>query len=111
MLLWLLTKKKSGVKKMAQFKYMIGIDIGTTSTKAVLFSKEGEVITSFSKGYPLYSPTPSVAEQDPAEIYQAVVLAIGEVMTKSGIQKEELGFVSFSSAMHSLIAVDANGEP
>ncbi|MFJ5623235.1 gluconokinase [Peribacillus loiseleuriae] len=96
---------------MLKTKYMIGIDMGTTSTKAVLFSRVGEVITSFTKGYPLHSPTPSVAEQDPEEIYQAVVLAIGEVMKASGIKKEELGFISFSSAMHSVIAVDSNGLP
>ena len=96
---------------MTQSRYMMGVDIGTTSTKAVLFSKKGEVITTSSKGYPLHSPSPSIAEQDPDEIYQAVMLAIGEVMLTSGIKKDELGFVSFSSAMHSVIAVDSDGKP
>ncbi|MGG1690626.1 gluconokinase [Heyndrickxia ginsengihumi] len=94
-----------------QWKYMLGVDIGTTSTKAVLFTKKGEFVKKVSKGYPLYSPTPSVAEQDPDAIFRAVMLAIGEVMIESGIEKEELGFISFSSAMHSVIAVDENGVP
>ena len=89
----------------------MGIDIGTTSTKVVLFSKRGEVVQSCSKGYPLHSPTPSVAEQDPEEIYKAVIIAIGEVMIASGIEKDELGFISFSSAMHSLIAMGKDGNP
>jgi gluconokinase len=91
--------------------YMMGVDIGTTSTKAVLFSKKGEVILSRSKGYPLHSPTPSVAEQDPDEIFQAVIYAIREVMKASEIKKDELGLISFSSAMHSVIAVDDSGKP
>ncbi|KWW20986.1 MULTISPECIES: gluconokinase [Peribacillus] len=91
--------------------YMMGIDIGTTSTKVVLFSKGGEVVQSCSKGYPLHSPTPSVAEQDPEEIYKAVILAIAEVMIASEVGKDELGFLSFSSAMHSLIAMGKDGRP
>ncbi|MEK5520698.1 MULTISPECIES: gluconokinase [Heyndrickxia] len=95
---------------MAQ-SYMMGVDIGTTSTKAVLFTKEGEVVDTFSKGYPLHNPTPSIAEQDPDEIFQAVIISIRELMKSSGIHKEELMFVSFSSAMHSVIAVDGQGNP
>ncbi|MFH0065670.1 gluconokinase [Peribacillus sp. NPDC056705] len=96
---------------MGHSGYMMGIDIGTTSTKVVLFSKGGEVVQSCSRGYPLHSPTPSVAEQDPEEIYKAVIIAIGEVMIASGIEKQELGFISFSSAMHSLIAIGKDGNP
>lgn len=96
---------------MKHSNYMMGIDIGTTSTKVVLFTKDGKVVQTCSKGYPLNSPTPSVAEQDPEEIYKAVLLTVGEVMIASGIEKEELGFISFSSAMHSLIAMDTDGNP
>ncbi|QQZ09789.1 gluconokinase [Heyndrickxia vini] len=95
---------------MAQ-SYMMGVDIGTTSTKAVLFTKKGEVVHTFSKGYPLHNPTPAIAEQDPDEIFQAVIISIRELMKSSGIRKEELMFVSFSSAMHSVIAVDEQGNP
>ncbi|GIN86055.1 gluconate kinase [Heyndrickxia sporothermodurans] len=91
--------------------YMIGVDIGTTSTKVVLYSEKGKVITTFSKGYSLFHPTPQIAEQDPDEIFQAVISTINEAMTNSGIAKEKLSFISFSSAMHSLIAVDFDGTP
>lgn len=79
--------------------------------RRLFFFKKGEVVQSCSKGYPLHSPTPSVAEQDPEEIYKAVIIAIGEVMITSGIKKDELGFISFSSAMHSLIAMGKDGNP
>lgn len=42
---------------MVSSKYMIGVDIGTTSTKSVLFSTDGSVIASHGIEYPLYSPS------------------------------------------------------
>ncbi|MBU5465442.1 gluconokinase [Virgibacillus sp. MSJ-26] len=90
---------------------MLGVDIGTTSTKAVLFRETGEIIAQENNGYDLYTPDISTAEQDPEEIFQAVILSIGNVMRQSQIKPEKLSFISFSSAMHSLIAIDENGEP
>ncbi|RDU37855.1 gluconokinase [Neobacillus piezotolerans] len=89
--------------------FMLGIDIGTTSTKAVLFSEKGDVIHTENIGYPLYTPDISTAEQDPKEIFQAVLQAITNI-TKQHPEKR-LKFISFSSAMHSVIAMDENNEP
>ncbi|WP_045521817.1 gluconokinase [Neobacillus niacini] len=89
--------------------YMLGVDIGTTSTKAVLFTEKGEVIQQENFGYPLYTPDMSTAEQDPNEIYQAVLQAISNI-TKHHSDKEP-SFISFSSAMHSVIAMDENDQP
>lgn len=89
--------------------YMLGVDIGTTSTKAVLFTENGEVIQTENIGYPLYTPNISTAEQDPEEIFQAVLKAISNI-TKKNAQKN-IAFVSFSSAMHSVIAIDTDDQP
>ena len=61
---------------MEYLSYYLGVDIGTTSTKAVLFGEKGTVISTHHSGYPLFSPSPSVAEQDPEEIFHAVKEAI-----------------------------------
>lgn len=90
---------------------MIGVDIGTTSTKAVLFEENGSIIAQANEGYPLHQPSPSVAEQDPEQIWNAVINTIAAVMRQSGIQPDKVLFVSFSSAMHSVIAVDNGGIP
>jgi len=90
---------------------MLGIDIGTTSTKAVLFTEQGEIIQQENNGYPLYTPDISTAEQNPDEIYQAVVKGIRNIMKVSQIPPEKLLFISFSSAMHSVIAIDENDLP
>lgn len=92
-------------------KYVIGVDIGTTSTKAVLFSADGTVISNHGIEYPLYSPTPETAEQNPEEIFMAVLNAVKHVMQESAVPPEDILCVSFSSAMHSLIAVDQQGKP
>ncbi|WP_059171665.1 gluconokinase [Bacillus sp. FJAT-27445] len=89
--------------------FMLGIDIGTTSTKAVLFSEKGKVIQQENIGYPLYTPDISTAEQDPEEIYRAVLQAISNIRNQHAEKK--LMFISFSSAMHSVIAMDKNDQP
>ncbi|WP_078544471.1 gluconokinase [Litchfieldia alkalitelluris] len=92
-------------------KYMLGVDIGTTSTKAVLFTKKGIVMSQHSVEYPLHTPVLGAAEQDPDEILTAVITSIKESVAKAGIEKDELSFISFSAAMHSLIAIDQQGLP
>lgn len=96
---------------MAQTSYFLGTDIGTTSTKAVLFDEWGKVISMHHVEYPLSSPTPSIAEQDPEEIFHAVLDAMKLAINKGGVNSNHIQLVSFSSAMHSVIAVDENNKP
>ncbi|AZN43738.1 gluconokinase [Paenibacillus albus] len=91
--------------------YMIGVDIGTTSTKSVLFEENGTVVAKADEGYPLFTPTASIAEQDPDQIFRAVIHTLKSVIMQSGANADQIMFVSFSSAMHSVIAVDAEGKP
>lgn len=92
---------------------MIGVDIGTTSTKAVVYSLEGRVIAHHAVDYPLLRPTPAAAEQDPEQIYRAVIECIATSVARSrqvgGNESSDVVCVSFSAAMHSLIALDAQG--
>lgn len=90
---------------------MLGIDLGTTSTKAVLFTHQGKVMKQVTIEYPLHTPVPGAAEQDPDEILAAVKLAIRTVMDKRNLAKGKVSHISFSAAMHSLIAVDKEGKP
>ncbi|MDB5250297.1 MAG: carbohydrate kinase [Segetibacter sp.] len=88
--------------------YYLGIDIGTTSSKAVAFSETGEVIKSFSVGYDMQHPEPNRSEQDPDEILQAVICGLNKVT--EAFAPDYPAFISFSAAMHSLIAVDEKGD-
>ena len=90
---------------------VIGVDIGTTSTKAVVFDTDGRVVAHHAVEYPLLTPTPAAAEQDPDEIYRAVLAAIREAARKARSAPDDVVCVAFSAAMHSVIAVDADGSP
>ncbi|WP_334329990.1 gluconokinase [Companilactobacillus sp. HBUAS59699] len=89
--------------------YTIGIDIGTTSTKCVLYDLKGKVIAHANRGYRLYQTEPGMAEEDPDEIFSAVIATMKQVLTD--IDSHDLKFVSFSTAMHSLILMDQQDEP
>ncbi|MDN3953916.1 gluconokinase [Sporolactobacillus laevolacticus] len=91
--------------------YMMGVDIGTTSTKAVLYQTDGVIAAYANIGYPLYTPDAFTAEQNPEEIFSAVLSVIHDVVEKSKVSPEKINFVSFSCAMHSVIPVDADGKP
>ena len=91
--------------------YSLGVDIGTTSTKAVLFDETGEHIHQATVEYPLLTSEPKAAEQDPDEIVEAVKLAIKTIVEYLSADISQLTVVSFSAAMHSVLAVDAKGKP
>lgn len=95
---------------MPEKSYYLGVDIGTTSTKAVLFDRGGTVKESETVFYPLHTPNQLVAEQDPEEILHAVLAAVKKTIRKSRIPAQALKLVAFSAAMHSLIAVGKDGK-
>jgi len=90
-------------------KYVLGLDIGTTSTKATIFTITGRFVGSEFVEYPIIHPRPDWAEQDPKVIYQAVLDSIRLVIKNTFINHEELIGIGISSAMHSLIAVGKDG--
>jgi len=92
--------------------YIVAADIGTTSTKAVVVdTAAGAVRSVASVEYPLHTPAPDRAEQDPDEIARAVETAVREAVDRGGVAPGDVRCVVFSSAMHSLIALDADGRP
>lgn len=91
--------------------YMIGVDIGTTTTKSVLYDMKGKVVAYANSGYQLYQDAPDMAEEDPDDILHAVIEVMGQVMYKSKAKADEIKGVSFSSAMHSLILMDEADQP
>jgi gluconokinase len=97
--------------------YIIGIDIGTTNTKAVAFTNKGEVLASAGAAYTAISEQPGYHELDPVQLLEAVISVLKEVtgdlkeMPDAAPGPGGLAGISFSAAMHSLIAVDGMGAP
>jgi gluconokinase len=90
-------------------QYVIGIDIGTTNSKAVAFTTGGEVLASVGGSYPVFTDADGRHELDPERLMEAVVAALVQVLKTTG--QEGLAGISFSCAFHSLLAVDNRGIP
>lgn len=92
-------------------KYLIGVDVGTTSTKAVLYNDQAEVLTYTKQPYTLYRDATGMAEQDPTAIVTAVEKVIHDAAAKADLAHGQLLAVSFSTANQSVILLDKDFHP
>lgn len=90
-------------------KSIIGLDIGTTGCRAVIYRQDVQVLANSSIDYPLYTPQAAWAEQDPVEIYNAAETVIREAVQQSGLPPAAIAGICISSVFHSLLPVDAEG--
>jgi xylulokinase len=84
---------------------LVGLDVGTTGVKALALSPAGEVLVRAEHGYPLATPQPGWAEQDPEDWWRAAEAALRDVGWEEG---QPLGF---SGQMHGLVVLGREGRP
>jgi len=89
----------------------MGVDIGTSGVRAVLFNIDGKQICIDSHDYLLISREDGYAELEPDVIFHKTIDAINGCMARSGIKRHELKGVGISCQMHSLMCVDRQGNP
>ena len=89
--------------------YLLGIDIGTSGTKALVIDtdRDGAVIGSATVEYPLYVPKPLWAEQNPEDWWQAAVAAVREATSDAGIKGSDIKGVGLSGQMHGAVFLDS----
>lgn len=90
---------------------VIGLDIGTTSAKAVVFDLKGKLIAETEEMIKTYYPKTDWVEQSPQEVENACRIAMKNVIQKVDLEQYELLATGISCAMHSLICMDENVEP
>ena len=100
--------------KISKFKeflveYLIGVDLGTSGTKTVLFDADGNPVASKTIEYPLYQPKNGWAEQDPLDWWIASRDGIKYVVAKSGIKPSDIKGIGISGQMHGLVMLDKAG--
>jgi gluconokinase len=94
----------------SRFRLVMGVDIGTSSTKAMATDRSGQVLAVCQKSYPLVHPKPGWVELDPAQVLDAARDAMRSVFEQ--LQPNDfIACISFSTAMHGLMAVDQKGKP
>src|SRR3954452_1524120 len=90
---------------------VIGLDVGTTSAKAVAFAPDGTEHGHGEHGHPLLEPAPGRAEQDPSALLEAALAALRDAATAARAAGATVRGVSLSAAMHGLVALDDRGRP
>ena len=88
--------------------YLMGIDVGTTGSKTLLIGEGGDVTASATVEYPMHTPHPLWAEQDPADWWRATVETIKEVL--AGADASEVKALGLTGQMHGLVLLDKSGE-
>ncbi|HVM16826.1 MAG TPA: xylulokinase [Gaiellaceae bacterium] len=78
---------------------LVGLDVGTSGVKALALSRTGEVLARAEREYPLLTPRPGWAEQDPEEWWRASQAALADL----GVEPTTIGL---SGQMHGLVALD-----
>jgi len=87
---------------------VVGLDIGTTSTVAVVMRPTGEVLAAASRPSQLYSPAPGYAEADPREWWDNACATLREAITTAAVQPEA---ICVTGMVPALIMLDAEGRP
>ncbi|HWQ04051.1 MAG TPA: xylulokinase [Longilinea sp.] len=89
--------------------YFLGLDISTTSSKALIMDDQGKVIAVASSPHTLQSPKPLWSEQDPAEWWHAASASIKAALEKAGIGAENIAAIGLTGQMHGLVLLDEDG--
>src|SRR5215216_2665184 len=88
---------------------VVGLDSGTTATKAVAVGADAGVIAMSSVGYSLLTPEPGYAELDSVQLQQAAVQAVADVVRQVREEGHRVVGLCLSAAMHGLAPLDGAG--
>jgi xylulokinase len=89
--------------------YVLGIDVSTTATKALLVNESGEVAASHATEYPFETPWPLWSEQDPSLWWAAAGASIRKVLETSGVDARSVKAIGLTGQMHGLVLLDETG--
>jgi len=92
-------------------KVLLGLDIGTSATKALLCDQNGKVLATASVEHPIYTPRPGWSEQNPRDWWKSSVEAIRLVCRKARVRPERIEGIGLSGQMHGSVFVDRAGKP
>lgn len=91
-------------------KYLLGIDVGTTGTKSLLFRQDGLLVAQAYRGYPTMTPSVGRSEQDPRDWWRAVTETVRQLCADEEISKN-VAAISLSLQGGTVVSVDAAMEP
>ncbi|RMG86351.1 MAG: xylulokinase [Chloroflexi bacterium] len=90
--------------------YLMGLDISTTSAKALIIDEQGHVIAVEGTPQPLSQPQPLWSEQNPADWWDGMVKSIRGALQKAGLTGGDIAAIGLTGQMHGLILLDGSGD-
>jgi xylulokinase len=91
--------------------HLLGIDVGTGGTRALLINESGAVISSaIHEHEPFASPRSGWAEQDPHDWWKACQAAVRKLLAESGVPASDIACIGLSGQMHGAVLLDRNDE-
>jgi xylulokinase len=94
-----------------QKKYLIGVDLGTSATKAALYQIDGKLVSEASTEVPLYYPKPGVVEQENEDFYTSAAQTVKKCIESSGVESAEIAAIAFDSQMAGVGLIDEDFNP
>ena len=89
-------------------KYLAALDQGTTSSRAVIFTETGELISSFNKEFPQHYPKPGWVEHDPHDILDSQISALREAVSLSGVNPADIAAIGITNQRETTFLWDRN---
>lgn len=84
----------------------IGIDVGTSGTKALVINPQGKILAESSANYPCHHPRPLWSEQDPEDWWQATIKVVRAVVKKAKLKPTSVKAIGLSGQMHGSVFLD-----
>jgi xylulokinase len=91
--------------------FLIGVDLGTSSTKSALFRADGNLVAESTVEVPLYYPRPGVVEQENDDFYRSAARTVKDCLEQSGVDPREVVGIAFDSQMAGIGTVDEDFNP
>ncbi len=88
--------------------YLLGIDVSTTATKALVIDERGAVAATASDEYEFFTPRPLWAEQNPHDWWRACINVVRRVLEQ--VPASEIAGIGLTGQMHGLVLLDADGD-
>lgn len=87
-------------------KYILSLDQGTTSSRAILFNQSGEIVYSAQKEFSQHFPKPGWVEHNPNEIWGSILAVIAAVLSESGVKPEQVAGIGITNQRETTVVWD-----
>ena len=92
--------------------YILSLDQGTTSSRAILFNKKGKIVHVAQREFPQYFPNPGWVEHDANEIWGSILAVIATVLSESGVKAEQIAGIGITNQRETTVLWDKeSGQP